>query len=58
MNTKHRGFNKEPGNYTSFWESLMDMDITLKDGTKCKIKDNIKSVTFKETKKVTNEPIS
>ena len=33
---------------------VMDWDITLKDGTKCKVKDNVKSVTFKQTKKLNN----
>lgn len=50
-----RGFNKEKKEYKSFWDALMDMDLVLKDGSKCKLKDNIKSITFKDTKKVTNE---
>jgi len=50
----HKGFNKEPGNHNSIWAALMDMDLVLQDGSRCKLKDNIKSVTFKEKKRVTN----
>ena len=50
-----RGFNKEVKEHQSIWDALMDMDLILKDGSKCKLKDNIKSIKFKDTKKVTNE---
>ena len=55
---EHRGFNKEPKPHKSLWESLMDMDLTLEDGTKVKLKDNIKSVTLKGTKKIKNDQFS
>jgi hypothetical protein len=47
-----RGFNKKPGQYKNLWEALMDMDLVLLDGTKCKLRDNIKSVKFLDSKKV------
>jgi len=48
--------NKKPfKDFADFWEQIMDWDIVLENGTKCKLKDNIKSVKFMEHKKIKNE---
>lgn len=36
-------------NFNSVWDWLMNWELTLTDGSKVLLKDNIKSVTFKQT---------